>query len=132
MTGGGLPISAVVGPSQVMDHATAFSKQTLHGNPVCASAARAVLRTIDDDGLVAKASDIGDYLLGRLGALMNSHPLVGDVRAAGWQSVSSWFVIARCASGREADDAVAILGQALADVEAGQVPDEAIDGFEGW
>ncbi len=31
--GGGLPISAVVGPEAIMNHSVAFSLQTVHGNP---------------------------------------------------------------------------------------------------
>ena len=37
--GGGLPVSAAVGPEAIMNHAAAFSFQTVHGNPVCAAAA---------------------------------------------------------------------------------------------
>ncbi len=44
--GGGLPLSAVIGPQWVMDCATSFAMQTLHGNPVCAAAGLAVLDTI--------------------------------------------------------------------------------------
>jgi 4-aminobutyrate aminotransferase len=36
--GGGLPLSAVVGPASVLDFATSFSMQTLHGNPLCTAA----------------------------------------------------------------------------------------------
>ena len=36
--GGGLPLIAVIGLQWVMDSATAFAMQTLHGNPVCAAA----------------------------------------------------------------------------------------------
>ena len=49
--GGGLPISAAVGPERVMNHRSAFSFQTLHGNPASASAALAVLQAIETEGL---------------------------------------------------------------------------------
>ena len=45
--GGGLPLSAVIGPAAVMDHSSAFSLMTTAGNPVCASAGLAVLDVIE-------------------------------------------------------------------------------------
>ena len=57
--GGGLPVSAAVGPEAIMNHKAAFSFQTTHGNPVCASAALAVLATIERDDLAANAHDVG-------------------------------------------------------------------------
>lgn len=81
--GGGLPISAAVGPEAVMNHQSAFSFQTVHGNPVCAAAAGAVLETIEEDGLVENAKRTGAYLLEGLNSLKKRHGLVGDVRGRG-------------------------------------------------
>jgi 4-aminobutyrate aminotransferase len=78
--GGGLPVSAVVGPEALMNHASAFALQTVHGNPVSAAAACAVLDTIAADGLVARAEATGNLLAAELAALASRHPLVGDVR----------------------------------------------------
>jgi len=81
--GGGLPISAVVGPEAIMNHATAFSLQTVHGNPVCAAAALAVLETIERDELVENANRTGLVLKEALADLALAHPLIGDVRGRG-------------------------------------------------
>ncbi len=81
--GGGLPISAAIGPARVMNHATAFSMQTLHGNPVCARAALAVLDTIERDGLVSNAATTGEHLMTGLKKLQQSQDAVGDVRGHG-------------------------------------------------
>ncbi|MCV3735023.1 aspartate aminotransferase family protein [Rhizobium sp. TRM96647] len=81
--GGGLPISAVVGPEAVMNHAVAFSLQTVHGNPVCAAAALAVLQTIERDHLVANAERVGRVLRTALDRLSPCHPLIGNVRGRG-------------------------------------------------
>ena len=79
--GGGLPLSAVVGPAAVMDHAIAFALMTTAGNPVCASAGLAVLDVIERDGLVARAAAAGERLQAGLRAL--GSPLVADVRGRG-------------------------------------------------
>lgn len=81
--GGGLPVSAVVGPEAIMNHAAAFSFQTVHGNPVSAAAACAVLDTIERDGLARNAAEVGDHLIAELRRLMQKHALVGDVRGRG-------------------------------------------------
>ena len=81
--GGGLPISALVGPSHIMDHATAFAMQTLHGNPISVAAARAVLRTIEGEQLAANAAETGRFLLDGIKSLQARHPSIGDVRGRG-------------------------------------------------
>lgn len=81
--GGGLAISTLVGPRHIMDHATAFAMQTLHGNPVSVAAASAVLATIAQEKLAENAAITGAVLLKGLDALKASHPSIGDVRGRG-------------------------------------------------
>ena len=66
-----------------MNHHSAFSFQTVHGNPVCAAAASAVLETIETDGLAENAKRIGDYLIEGLNRLKQKHDVIGDVRGRG-------------------------------------------------
>jgi acetylornithine/N-succinyldiaminopimelate aminotransferase len=86
--GGGLPIGAVVARG---DAATALRKgdhgTTFGGGPVVCAAALAVLRTIEDDGLLEAATKLGDRLRTGLEAL--DHPLVAEVRGVGlWLGVA--------------------------------------------
>ncbi|EEX15855.1 2,2-dialkylglycine decarboxylase [Citreicella sp. SE45] len=81
--GGGLPLSAVVGPSALLDCATAFAMQTTHGNPISASAGLAVLDIIERDGLAENAATSGAKLLSALREKLAGNPAVGDIRGRG-------------------------------------------------
>jgi 4-aminobutyrate aminotransferase len=81
--GGGLPVSAAVGPEAIMNHKAAFAFQTVHGNPVSAAAALAVLATVEREKLAANARDVGRELMQALEGLKQKHPLIGDVRGRG-------------------------------------------------
>jgi 4-aminobutyrate aminotransferase len=81
--GGGLPLSAVIGPRHIMDHAPAFVLQTTAGNPVATAAGRAVLRTIEGEDLAAGARQMGGILADALRTLGNRHEMIGEVRGRG-------------------------------------------------
>jgi 4-aminobutyrate aminotransferase len=66
-----------------MEFAQAFSMQTLHGNPICASAALAVLDTIRDENLTGRAAETGQYLMQCIEQEMVNQPLIGQVRGQG-------------------------------------------------
>ncbi|WP_024793022.1 acetylornithine transaminase [Tomitella biformata] len=80
--GGGLPIGAciAVGPAAELfgpgQHGTTFG-----GNPVCAAAALAVLRTIDEQDLLSHVSELGKSIAADIEAL--GHPAIEHVRGAG-------------------------------------------------
>src|ERR1700674_3272332 len=81
--GGGLPLSAVIGPQPIMDHAPAFALQTTAGNPIAAAAGRAVLRAIDTEDLCKRAERLGAVLSRALRPLAARQPMIGDVRGRG-------------------------------------------------
>jgi len=83
--GSGHPVAAVITRSEIVDrfgaHTTFFS--TFGGNPVACAAALAVLDVLDDEGLVAGAASVGDWLRAELMALAERHAAIGDVRGRG-------------------------------------------------
>jgi acetylornithine aminotransferase len=85
--GGGLPIGALIANGRA---AAAFGKgdhgTTFGGNPIACAAALAVLRTVEQDGLLTAAQALGEHL--RTGIEQLAHPLVQQVRGLGlWLGV---------------------------------------------
>lgn len=81
--GGGLPLAAAVAPARILDFASSFAMQTLHGNPVSAAAGLAVLGTIKREQLSDKAASVGGYFLDGLKKLQQRHAMIRDVRGRG-------------------------------------------------
>ncbi|MCX4094367.1 acetylornithine transaminase [Nocardia sp. alder85J] len=80
--GGGLPIGAVLAQGPAAELLTpGLHGTTFGGNPVCAAAALAVLRTIDETGLLSHVETVGKTLVDGIADL--DHPLVDHVRGAG-------------------------------------------------
>lgn len=83
--GNGHPIAALVGRSHLLEE---FARRrhyfnTFGGNDVSCAAARAVLKVIREEHLIANAERTGRYLLGELRALGARHPVIREVRGAG-------------------------------------------------
>ncbi len=83
--GNGHPMGAVVTTPEI---ARAFANgmeffSTFGGNPVSAVIGLAVLDVLRDEGLQARALDVGGHLKARLAGLMDRHGGVGDVRGQG-------------------------------------------------
>ncbi len=85
--GGGVPIGACVGIGAAGDiFAPGDHGCTFGGNPLAASAALAVLDTLDRDGLLEHAVKLGEQLSAGIQAL--DHPLVAGVRGRGlWLAI---------------------------------------------
>lgn len=83
--GNGFAIGAVLTRSELADHFVERTGyfSTFGGNTVACAAALAVLRVIEEEQLIANASDVGSYLRAMLEELAGEHPIIGDVRSWG-------------------------------------------------
>ena len=81
---GGLPLSAVTGRAEIMDasHVGGLGG-TYGGNPIACAAALAVFETIEQEGLIDRAAEIGKVMTERLHALQQRDARIGDVRGRG-------------------------------------------------
>jgi 4-aminobutyrate aminotransferase len=82
--GAGLPISGVVGRTELMDApAPGGLGGTYAGNPLATAAAHAVLDVIEDEKLVDRANLLGGRLTARLEQLKARVPRIAEVRGPG-------------------------------------------------
>ncbi len=85
--GGGLPISAVIGSSNVMQcwrrEAEVVHTATFAGSPLAASTAIATMEALQKERLPARSSELGARFLGALRDALAACPQVREVRGAG-------------------------------------------------
>lgn len=82
--GAGMPISAVVGRSEVMDAAQVGGLGgTYGGNPVACAAALKTLEIMERDDFNARAEESGRQIFTALEQMKEEIPLIGDVRGLG-------------------------------------------------
>ena len=81
---GGLPLAGVVGRAEIMDatHAGGLGG-TYGGNPVACAAALGAIATMEQQDLPAAARQIEQVMGGRLRALADKVPAIGEVRGRG-------------------------------------------------
>ena len=84
--GGGIPLAATIASSEVEEDC--FAKGFLHvtshvSDPLPAAAGLAVLDVIEEEQLVERARERGDYLTARLRELQSEHEQIGEVRGRG-------------------------------------------------
>ncbi|CAB4602869.1 unannotated protein [freshwater metagenome] len=81
---GGLPLAAVTGRAEIMDaiHVSGLGG-TYGGNPVACAASLGVFETIEEDGLIQRAREVGEILGASLRALAAKYPVIAEVRGRG-------------------------------------------------
>ncbi len=82
--GGGVPIGATIVSQEIADalpkgrHGTTFG-----GNPLACAAALATIEVIEDEDLLDRASELGDYLVEKLEAAREHEPSIKEIRGIG-------------------------------------------------
>jgi 4-aminobutyrate aminotransferase len=78
----GLPLSAIIARSSVMDWKPGAHASTFGANPVSVAAALVTLRLVQDR-YMENARRMGEYIFGRLSGWRDKFRIVGDVRGKG-------------------------------------------------
>lgn len=106
--GGGLPLSAVTGRAELMDavHPGGLGG-TYSGNPIACAAALGVFEAIEQDNLLDRAREIGELIRGRLRAVADRCPWIGEVRGLGAMQAVEFVVPGTKEPSPEATAAVA-------------------------
>ncbi len=83
--GGGIfPLAALIAREDLdLAPERALGHYTHEKNPVACAAALATIEVIEQDGLCAKAQQLGDYALERMRSMQHRHEVIGDVRGLG-------------------------------------------------
>jgi 2,2-dialkylglycine decarboxylase (pyruvate) len=84
--GGGVPLAAVITNDAIEQkcHERHFAFYTSHvSDPLPATVGLAVLQTIEEEHLLERSRQMGDYLAARLVELQARHEEIGDVRGMG-------------------------------------------------
>ena len=78
----GMPLSATIARSELMEWRPGAHASTFGGNPVSIAAALATFELLEEE-LIAHAAYLGGYILERLSSWPRRFPCVGDVRGLG-------------------------------------------------
>lgn len=88
ISGGYTPFSAIIARDSIwsvlqQNHSAFKAGHTLNANAVSCAAALTVIKIIEEKNLVQNAAERGEELQTGLRKLMDSHPMLGDVRGKG-------------------------------------------------
>ena len=113
---GGMPLSAIVGRTDIMDASNPGGLGgTYAGNPIACASAHAVLDVIADEKLCDRANAIGKIIMDRCSALQENSNLncIGDVRGLG--AMCAVELVKDKASGEPAPELTGALLKAASD-----------------
>lgn len=80
----GMPLSAVVGKTEIMDAVEPGNVGgTYGGSPISCAAALATIDFMEQEKLTERAGKIGDTVMQRLQVMKEKYPLIGDIRGVG-------------------------------------------------
>jgi 4-aminobutyrate aminotransferase len=78
----GMPLSAIISKASIMDWTPGAHASTFGGNPVCIAASLATLKLLEN-GYMANAARMGEFIMGRTADWTEKHRIVGEVRGKG-------------------------------------------------
>ena len=78
----GMPLGVTTSRAEVMDWTPGAHASTFGGNPVSCAAAMATI-TLLKESLIRNSAEVGAFLMEGLTALMDKHPIIGEVRGRG-------------------------------------------------
>jgi 4-aminobutyrate aminotransferase-like enzyme len=81
--GNGFPIGLTVAKPEIADAMKGATISTFGGNPMAATAGKAVIDYIEEQNLRVNAAEVGAHLRNRLLELQEKHALIGEVRGMG-------------------------------------------------
>ena len=81
--GSGMPIGGMLARDSLMTWGRGSHGSTFGGNPVAAAAALATLEVIEREGIMAQATDTGEFIMDALVEMEARHPSLGEVRGRG-------------------------------------------------
>ena len=82
--GNGFPVTAVAVREPLMEHFESISASSSYGgNMMACAAALACLEVIEEEQLLDRALHLERLAMRRMRAMMDAHPIIGDVRAKG-------------------------------------------------
>jgi 4-aminobutyrate aminotransferase-like enzyme len=82
--GNGFPVTAVLVSDKYKDAVEKISASTSYGgNPMACAAALASVEVIEEEDLVRRSADLGEFVLARSRRLEAAHPIIGEVRGKG-------------------------------------------------
>jgi 4-aminobutyrate aminotransferase-like enzyme len=82
--GNGFPVTALVAKDEIKESFEKISASTSYGgNPMACAAALASIEVIEEEGLLENALRLEGYFVKRMARMMETNPIIGDVRAKG-------------------------------------------------
>ncbi len=80
----GMPLGGIIAKEEIINvWGPGAHGSTFGGNPVAAAAALATLQVIEEEGLLAQATETGDYMMDAVAEMQMRHPSIGEVRGRG-------------------------------------------------
>jgi len=79
----GMPLGGIIAKDKVMTWKPGTHASTYGGGPIACASAIATLEVVENENLLERATETGDYIVDRLLEMQERHHTIGDVRGRG-------------------------------------------------